>query len=626
MAAAVVTTSIRSPSTTTDDAEEEQQDGKNSSSNNSRAQEAGADPDIIDGQFILPDSVIVEFEADDEATEPQIKEAAARRERSRSSSRPRRRSGISASPPLCPQSRYLLWSCVRSDSEAEPSPVLQYSRKDPDSSSSTVGAYNMPPPWLGSTSGNAAAREAVELLKAKQKSRSKHAVDKANGIPAQEVGDTANENHHAPVSVLKNRRRRRGRQVQQGAGGIEEQAACDNATNGENKINTDNEPTPRQETPVVAEGDTDKATEVVEEEVAKVEVVEEKAKEGTPLFDTFTIWYDPGVSGGGASCKPAGPRDSEEYTRGLIRLGDVDTVEGFWQFWNSIDLMKLPKFSTISVFKNGIQPAWEDEHNQEGGRWVVKGLCRSDSKEYYSTCVLALLGNLFTAPQKMNGIVLSVRPRGNSIALWNTMVDPELFEVIDWELRSIAPEDMQETVEVEYRDHRGAINHNMRKLGSGASHWRLCTGMENAVGSMMMTPSSNEDITCPDTLYDPYTTPKAAAYYPHAEFNADAPEFCPGSAGCGQLTGLSTDTGSSNSFYMETPVWDHSAMYWEGEYNEEGVPLHGEEGYYYVDDQWMMGDDEAEEDQEGDEHVDDEGIPSKMPTALGHERNDAIEV
>lgn len=39
-------------------------------------------------------------------------------------------------------------------------------------------------------------------------------------------------------------------------------------------------------------------------------------------------------------------------------------------------------------------------------------------------------------------------------------------QVIDWELRSIAPEDMHEMVEVEYRDHRGAINHNMRKLGS----------------------------------------------------------------------------------------------------------------------------------------------------------------
>ncbi|KAF4704882.1 hypothetical protein FOZ62_003895, partial [Perkinsus olseni] len=163
-------------------------------------------------------------------------------------------------------------------------------------------------------------------------------------------------------------------------------------------------------------------------------------------------------------------------------------------------------YSTISVFKNGIQPAWEDESNQEGGRWVVKGLCRSDSKEYYSTCVLALLGNLFTAPQKMNGIVLAVRPRGNTIALWNSIVDPELFEVIDWELRSIAPEDMQETVEVEYRDHRGAINHNMRKLGSGASHWRLCTGMENAAGSMMMTPGTwtvdTPEIWTPDGVCD----------------------------------------------------------------------------------------------------------------------------
>lgn len=100
---------------------------------------------------------------------------------------------------------------------------------------------------------------------------------------------------------------------------------------------------------------------------------------------------------------------------------------------------------------------------------------------------------------------------------------------------------------------------------------------------------SSEEMTSPDTLYDPYTvyinyrsisytTPKAAAYYYlHVEFNADAPEFCPGS-GCGQLTGLSTDTGSSNSYYVETPVWDHAnttVMYWEEEYTEEGIPSHG---------------------------------------------------
>lgn len=67
--------------------------------------------------------------------------------------------------------------------------------------------------WSYSRSAPFSCYIEICLLQAKQKSRSKHAVDKANGIPAQEVGDTANENHHAPVSVLKNRRRRRGRQV-----------------------------------------------------------------------------------------------------------------------------------------------------------------------------------------------------------------------------------------------------------------------------------------------------------------------------------------------------------------------------------------------------------------------------
>ncbi|KAF4672345.1 hypothetical protein FOL47_000653 [Perkinsus chesapeaki] len=447
--------------------------------------------DVIDGQFILPDSVIVEFEADDEATEPQIKEAAARRERSRSSSRPRRRSGISASPPLCPQSRYLLWSCIRSDSEAEPSPVLNY-RRDPDSSSSVAYQVAAPPPWLGCCSGNAAAREAVALLKAKQKARSRLAEahntatttsskehNNNENQPQQEQITTTNSNHHhvpASPEALKNRRRRRGKQVQQGVDRIDGEEDKENDKSNEEEDILIEEDEVNDTPTTVDEVIEDNKVLIEEKDNAKATaaVVEEDNIKGTPLFDSFTIWYDPGSNNAN---HPIGARDSEEYSRGLVRIGDIKSVEQFWQFWNSIDLMKLPKYSTLSVFKNGIQPAWEDERNQEGGRWVVKGLCRTDSKDYYSTCVLALLGNLFTAPQKMNGIVLSVRPRGNTIGLWNSVVDPELFEVIDWELRSIAPEDMQETVEVEYRDHRGAINHNMRKLGSNASHWRLCAGV-----------------------------------------------------------------------------------------------------------------------------------------------------
>ncbi|KAF4721957.1 hypothetical protein FOZ62_020682, partial [Perkinsus olseni] len=191
---------------TLDDAEEEE--AKKASSHNPLTNDD--DHDMMDGQFILPDSVIVEFEADDEATEPQIKEAAARRERS-----------ISASPPLCPQSRYLLWSCVRSDSEAEPSPVLNY-RRDPDRSPASAaagGAYQVPPPWLASSSGNAAAREAVALLKAKQKSRSRQAADKACQSTTLEEGGTDENNvnvtndiqnstseiHHASATALKSR-------------------------------------------------------------------------------------------------------------------------------------------------------------------------------------------------------------------------------------------------------------------------------------------------------------------------------------------------------------------------------------------------------------------------------------
>ncbi|CEL99637.1 unnamed protein product [Vitrella brassicaformis CCMP3155] len=180
------------------------------------------------------------------------------------------------------------------------------------------------------------------------------------------------------------------------------------------------------------------------------------------LEQKWAIWFDPG-----AKSKKVG-HDASRYESNLCEMGSFETVEDYWRFWNNIDLKKLPKFSNISVFRDGVKPIWEDEHNEDGGRWVIRAFSAEDSQDFYTRLVLSMIGMQLTGHDEMNGAVLSIRPRGNTIALWNATVDSSLFEVVDLELRSIFGKDdgFNQDVDIEYRDHQGAMQHNEASVQS----------------------------------------------------------------------------------------------------------------------------------------------------------------
>merc|ERR1719369_814642 len=92
-----------------------------------------------------------------------------------------------------------------------------------------------------------------------------------------------------------------------------------------------------------------------------------------PFSTSWTIWYS------------AGNRKLT-WQQNQVKVSTVSTVE---QFWLLISQLKppsdIPAGYTLSVFKEGILPDWEDLHNIEGGRWMVPcrkvdGLNKFDSK------------------------------------------------------------------------------------------------------------------------------------------------------------------------------------------------------------------------------------------------------
>lgn len=170
-----------------------------------------------------------------------------------------------------------------------------------------------------------------------------------------------------------------------------------------------------------AAGEEGGAEETIEP-VADVEGDLEPAPEGIaidfaqkhPLQRIWTMWYD----------NPGG-RSAWTMDR-FKKISAVCTVEDFWRMFNNIQASGLCNGSNYHLFKEDIQPMWEDEHNRHGGKWIVvfpKG--RKDSlDEYWLYLLLAMIGESFHDVDEVCGAVVSVRKNQSKLALWTRDASP----------------------------------------------------------------------------------------------------------------------------------------------------------------------------------------------------------
>nr|XP_032806005.1 eukaryotic translation initiation factor 4E-like isoform X4 [Petromyzon marinus] len=75
-----------------------------------------------------------------------------------------------------------------------------------------------------------------------------------------------------------------------------------------------------------------------------------------------------------------------------------------------------------SLFKDGIEPMWEDEQNKRGGRWLVtlsKGQRHSDLDRFWLETLLCLIGEAFDDhSDNICGAVVNIRGKGDKVAVW----------------------------------------------------------------------------------------------------------------------------------------------------------------------------------------------------------------
>jgi translation initiation factor 4E len=111
------------------------------------------------------------------------------------------------------------------------------------------------------------------------------------------------------------------------------------------------------------------------------------------------------------------------------------------------------------LFKEGIEPKWEDDTCAKGGKWtyyVPKQTDADSLDESWLNLLLFMIGEQFSAPGEICGAVVSVRQKQHRIALWTKTASNEAEQVsVGRHFKSVL--DIPETEKIGYMVHDDAI-------------------------------------------------------------------------------------------------------------------------------------------------------------------------
>uniref|UniRef100_A0A7E4VED6 eIF-4F 25 kDa subunit n=1 Tax=Panagrellus redivivus TaxID=6233 RepID=A0A7E4VED6_PANRE len=121
--------------------------------------------------------------------------------------------------------------------------------------------------------------------------------------------------------------------------------------------------------------------------------------------------------------RPQGKFDPEDYACYVQPVASFKSVEQFWTAYRHIkrpsDIAEKVDFH---LFKDGIQPVWEDQANCKGGKWILR-LKKGLSSRIWENLILAMIGEQFLVGEEICGAVCSVRNQEDIVSLWNRSAD-----------------------------------------------------------------------------------------------------------------------------------------------------------------------------------------------------------
>jgi len=195
---------------------------------------------------------------------------------------------------------------------------------------------------------------------------------------------------------------------------------------GKNRKTGSGASTPRNLTPTPSSTPTppDVAPTLEEEESVATEMalVDPESVIKHPLKNKWAMWY----------FKNDKSKDWKENQRVLLSF---DTIEDFWALYNHLTLpSNLASGCDFSMFKEGIQPMWEDASNVDGGRWLINSVKQHRQQvldRLWLETLLCLIGEIFEdASDEVCGTVINVRQKGDKLAIWTRNAEDQTNNMI----------------------------------------------------------------------------------------------------------------------------------------------------------------------------------------------------
>mmetsp|Transcript_39591 Transcript_39591/g.61845 ORF Transcript_39591/g.61845 Transcript_39591/m.61845 type:complete len:190 (+) Transcript_39591:76-645(+) len=138
------------------------------------------------------------------------------------------------------------------------------------------------------------------------------------------------------------------------------------------------------------------------------------------LEHEWSIWEHRAASGGGNKA-------AQDWSQNMQELCSFSTAEGFWRYFNHIPRPSEVFFDgqtkkkvgdrqveSLSIFKKGISPEWEDPANQSGGEWTCrKNLDPNVLNTYWENLVLGLIGETIDDADEICGARVVDKSKGD---------------------------------------------------------------------------------------------------------------------------------------------------------------------------------------------------------------------
>lgn len=120
---------------------------------------------------------------------------------------------------------------------------------------------------------------------------------------------------------------------------------------------------------------------------------------------------------------------------------------------------KLIHGTDFHLFKEGVEPKWEDPKCARGGKWTFmapKTSNRGTLDTYWLNTLLALIGEQFPDPGEICGAVVNVRQKGDRISIWTRTGSNEAAQLAIGKTMK-ATLDLTDTTRLGYMLHDDAI-------------------------------------------------------------------------------------------------------------------------------------------------------------------------